>query len=58
MIASTLTESPPMMRRMRVRGLVPGVGFRPFVYRLARRYELAGFVANHAASSSRSKVDG
>jgi hydrogenase maturation protein HypF len=33
-------------RAIRVRGLVQGVGFRPFVYRLAVRYELGGFVRN------------
>ncbi|HZO97932.1 MAG TPA: carbamoyltransferase HypF [Gaiellaceae bacterium] len=35
-------------RRFRVRGVVQGVGFRPFVYGLARRHELAGFVRNDA----------
>jgi len=34
--------------RVRVRGSVQGVGFRPFVYGLARRYALGGFVANDA----------
>ena len=34
--------------RVRVRGAVQGVGFRPFVHRLARRYALDGFVANDA----------
>jgi hydrogenase maturation protein HypF len=29
-----------------VRGIVQGVGFRPFVYGIARRQELAGFVLN------------
>ena len=33
-------------RRFRVRGVVQGVGFRPFVYRLAQRHRLAGFVLN------------
>jgi hydrogenase maturation protein HypF len=32
--------------RVRVRGAVQGVGFRPFVYALAQRYRLGGFVAN------------
>jgi len=34
--------------RVRVRGAVQGVGFRPFVYGLAQRYALGGFVANDA----------
>ena len=33
-------------RRFRVRGVVQGVGFRPFVYGLARRHGLGGFVLN------------
>jgi len=32
--------------RLRVSGAVQGVGFRPYVYGLAARYRLAGFVAN------------
>jgi len=31
---------------IRVTGIVQGVGFRPFVYRLARQYELQGWVLN------------
>ena len=33
-------------RRLRVRGVVQGVGFRPFVYGLADRHGVAGFVLN------------
>ena len=34
--------------RVRVQGTVQGVGFRPFVYRLARELRLGGFVFNDA----------
>ncbi|MDQ3815337.1 MAG: carbamoyltransferase HypF [Armatimonadota bacterium] len=36
-------------RRMMVQGIVQGVGFRPFVYGLARRHDLVGRVNNDAA---------
>ncbi len=31
---------------LRISGIVQGVGFRPFIYRLARKYGYSGFVAN------------
>ena len=36
-------------RRIRIGGIVQGVGFRPFVYTLARECSLSGFVRNDAA---------
>ncbi|MBP1885079.1 carbamoyltransferase HypF [Sinorhizobium mexicanum] len=39
-------ESRVRRLRLRVRGTVQGVGFRPFVYRLAREMRLSGFVLN------------
>lgn len=43
-----LTITNPQQRRWRVnvRGIVQGVGFRPFVFGLAERWGLAGFVRN------------
>ncbi len=33
-------------KKLKVTGVVQGVGFRPFVYRLARLHHLAGWVCN------------
>ncbi len=38
----------PARLRLRVRGAVQGVGFRPFAQRVAVRFSLAGFVQNDA----------
>jgi hydrogenase maturation protein HypF len=47
---SGLRDAAPVVarerRRFRVRGVVQGVGFRPFVYGLAQRQGLGGFVLN------------
>ncbi len=37
---------PTERRRIRVEGIVQGVGFRPFVFNLAQRFRLAGWVLN------------
>jgi len=38
------------LARVKVRGVVQGVGFRPFVYRLAREHNLNGWVRNTSAN--------
>ena len=54
---------PPAVRRvsaaarLSIRGVVQGVGFRPFVHRLALRHELAGWVRN-ASGDVQIQVEG
>ncbi len=46
-----MTSAPAITGRLlRVTGVVQGVGFRPFVYRLAARHALAGWVRNVAGT--------
>ncbi len=42
--------SAPARWRLEVRGTVQGVGFRPFIYRLAREQQLSGWVQNTSGS--------
>ncbi len=41
-------EQPPARLRIAVHGVVQGVGFRPYIYRLATEMGLAGWVSNNA----------
>ncbi|HEV2999011.1 MAG TPA: carbamoyltransferase HypF, partial [Solirubrobacteraceae bacterium] len=36
----------PETRRYQIRGIVQGVGFRPFIFRVAMRYSLGGWIRN------------
>ncbi len=43
-----MVDSAVQLKQISVRGVVQGVGFRPFVYRLAHDHGLAGWVLNHS----------
>jgi hydrogenase maturation protein HypF len=45
----TIAEAAPQRLRVHIRGAVQGVGFRPFVYRLARELDLPGWVINSSS---------
>ena len=47
-----MTQNPKSVKSLRiaVRGVVQGVGFRPFIYRLAHDHQLAGWVRNASGS--------
>lgn len=57
-IAGAASSTPQIVRkRIRLTGVVQGVGFRPYLYRLARRHHLGGRVWN-AAGQVELEVEG
>ncbi len=50
MTAAPLTPSEDVRRRITVTGVVQGVGFRPFVHRIASELGLTGFVGNNSGA--------
>ncbi|MFF4833933.1 carbamoyltransferase HypF [Streptomyces sp. NPDC001315] len=44
--ATAVAGDPPLRRRVTVRGVVQGVGFRPYLYTLATALDLSGHVTN------------
>src|SRR6185437_7527786 len=49
---ATYTQPAVCRKRINVRGIVQGVGFRPFVYNLAHKLQLNGFVLNSSSGVS------
>jgi hydrogenase maturation protein HypF len=49
MIGTSAECGPTRRLLVRVRGIVQGVGFRPFIHRLARKHHLFGSVLNHSS---------
>jgi hydrogenase maturation protein HypF len=53
----TMRAAPSQRRQIHISGVVQGVGFRPFVYKLAQSLSLSGFVFN-ASSGVTIEVEG
>lgn len=45
-MTKAIEEFALIRKRLIVQGVVQGVGFRPFVYGLAQKFHLTGFVGN------------
>lgn len=48
-LMSTAAQSVVLRQRIHVRGIVQGVGFRPFVFNLAQRHGIHGYVLNSSS---------
>ncbi len=48
-VVQPIMSAPIGRRQIKIRGIVQGVGFRPFVYNLALRLRLTGYVLNSSA---------
>src|SRR5690348_11145079 len=46
---ATYSQAAVLRKHIHVRGIVQGVGFRPFIYNLARRLGLTGYVLNSSS---------
>ena len=45
------SQSADIRKRVEIRGVVQGVGFRPFVYRIAQRFAIRGWVLNSSGGA-------
>ncbi|RLI04824.1 carbamoyltransferase HypF [Candidatus Bathyarchaeota archaeon] len=51
-------EGADLRLKIRVRGIVQGVGFRPFIYRIAVKNQLAGYVRNRGDAGVEILIEG
>jgi hydrogenase maturation protein HypF len=45
-ISRSHMNTPVARKRIQIQGVVQGVGFRPFVYRIAQRFDIRGYILN------------
>jgi hydrogenase maturation protein HypF len=46
-----LSQAADIRKRVEIRGVVQGVGFRPFVYRIAKSFDIRGWVLNSSGGA-------